>query len=99
MLFPDCLPAQSSNPLLPTESVDPQPLTANIQRVVNALEFLGAPMPRELHQKILAATKSTDSNAIQDAIDSHVLFLVQINPESRVKLPRGPAPARLQQLA
>jgi len=30
-------------------------------------------------------------------LDPHVLLLVQLNPEARVKVKRGPAPATLQQ--
>ncbi|HKQ37685.1 MAG TPA: hypothetical protein VJ063_06375, partial [Verrucomicrobiae bacterium] len=71
-----------------------QPLAANITRLVEALDFLGAPLPREVKKPI-----SPDAEALQQLFDQYVLFIVEINPESRVKVRRGPAKAVLQQAA
>ena len=74
--------------------VDGQPLAANVERLTKALEFLGAP----LTDKALAAALDADAAAaIQKALDRHVLLHVGINPESRVKVTRGPAKAVIQQ--
>ena len=74
-----------------------QPLAGNIARVLEALEFLGAPMPAETTQALRDAITAQDAPKLQLLIEPHVLCVVQINPESRVKVRRGPAPAVLQQ--
>ena len=38
-----------------------------------------------------------DAVALQKQLDPHVLLAVSLNPESRVKVKRGPAAATLQQ--
>src|SRR6266487_2261126 len=77
--------------------VEGQPLSANITRVLHALDFLGAPLPSETIKGLEAAAQAQDADRLQELIDPHVLLLVSINPESRVKVQRGPAKARLQQ--
>jgi hypothetical protein len=72
--------------------VEAQPLAANLERVREAMEFLGAPLPANLLKDA-----GKDAKKLQQAVDPHVLLLVDINPESRVKVRRGPAPAVLQQ--
>lgn len=78
-------------------AVEGQPLAANVQRVVEALEFLGTPLTTEKQAALAAAGKSRDAAKLQQLLDTEVLFVVNINPEARVKVARGPAPARLQQ--
>jgi hypothetical protein len=78
---------------LPIVEVDGQPLAANVQRVVQALEFLGAPLSVD----VSAAVAARDARKLQELLDSQVLCMADINPESRVKGTRGPAKARLQQ--
>ena len=75
--------------------VEAQPLAANVTRVLQALEFLGAPL--ESARDLEAAARDRDSDKLQGLLDPRVLLLVTINPESRVKVQRGPAKARLQQ--
>src|SRR5262245_60991918 len=82
---------------LPVVPVEGQPLAANVRRVMQALELVGQPLDRELAGQIEAAAKERDSAKLQTLLDPQVLLLVAINPESRVKVMRGPAPARLQQ--
>src|SRR5438552_159020 len=77
--------------------VEGQPLSANVTRVLQALQFLGAPLPSETIKGLEAAAQAQDADRLQELIDPHVLLLVTINPESRVKVQRGPAKARLQQ--
>lgn len=74
-----------------------QPLIANASRVAQALEQLGAPLPRDTSGAFQLAIEVHDAEKIQRELDPHVLFVVQINPESRVKVRRGPARAELQQ--
>lgn len=77
--------------------VEGQPLAANVQRLMNALEHLGVPLAEEKRLALMAAGRARDARQLQELLDAHVLIVVHINPETRVKVSRGPAPARLQQ--
>jgi hypothetical protein len=77
--------------------VEGQPLAANVQRLQQALEFLGAPLPKETQAALETAGSARDSRKIQELLDPSVLLVVRLNPEVRVKVSRGPAPAVLQQ--
>lgn len=77
--------------------VEGQPLAANITRVSQALQFLGAPLPGEVARELEAAAQAQDAERLQELFDAHVLLVVTVNPESRVKVQRGPAKAQLQQ--
>lgn len=85
--------ADTLNPI----EVEGQPLAANVQRLIDALQFLGAPLPAETTTGLQTAVKARDARKIQELLDPHVLVVVTLNPESRVKAARGPAPATLQQ--
>src|SRR5262245_34853539 len=74
-------------------AVEGQPLAANVNRVIQALDSLGSPLPGETTEKLQLAAKARDAAQLQKLLDPHVLFVVSINPESRVKVQRGPAPA------
>jgi hypothetical protein len=78
-------------------AVDAQPLGANIVRLLDALDFLGAPAGDELRRDVAAAARARDADRLQQLLDDRVLLVVHINPESRVKVARGPAAAVLQQ--
>jgi hypothetical protein len=82
---------------LPVISVEGQPLAANARRVLQAVDALGTPLPEEVASKVNESAKLRDAAAIQAALDKHVSLAVAINPESRVKVLRGPARATLQQ--
>ena len=82
---------------LPPVSVEGQPLAANIERVDQALEYLGTPLPAELRTALKRAGQSRDASRLQELLDPRVLVAVHINPEARVKLARGPATADIQQ--
>lgn len=77
--------------------VEGQPLAANVQRVVEALEFLGTPLTKEQQAALAAASQARDATKLQQLLDAEALLVVNINPEARVKVGRGPATARLQQ--
>jgi hypothetical protein len=85
-------PARGAEPEV--VEVDLQPLKANALRVVEALELLGAPLPRVTAE---AVRQAGDAAAIQRLLDPGVLVVVALNPEVRVKVGRGPAKAVLQQ--
>lgn len=74
-----------------------QPLAANVDRLVQALDTLGTPLAPQLRRALARAGQSRDAAALQQLLDPHVLLTVHVNPESRVKVSRGAAPAVLQQ--
>lgn len=77
--------------------VEGQPLAANVKRLLQALDNLGHPLPEETQGALQKAAGDRDSAKLQELLDPHVLLLVALNPESRVKVYRGPAKAILQQ--
>src|SRR5262245_53554893 len=79
---------------LPVISVEGQPLGANVRRVSDALTMLGRPWAESDVATLRDATQLRDHVRLQTLLDKHVLLAVAINPESRVKVLRGPAPAR-----
>ena len=83
--------------ILAPVDVEAQPLAANIERVVAALEFVGSPVPAGLRADLTAAGQARDARKLQSLFDPRVLLVVHINPEARVKVARGVAPAELQQ--
>ena len=84
----------------PVMGVEVQPLLVQVGRLQEALAFLGEPLPVE-DQKTLATLKAGDGDAVaakvQEVLDRHCLALVNINPESRVKVATGPAAQALQE--
>ncbi len=81
----------------PRVEVEGQPLGANVGRLLQALEFLGAPLPEETTRKIEKAIEARDAAGLQQLLDPHVLAVVSLSPEARVKASRGPAKGVLQQ--
>jgi hypothetical protein len=81
------------------KGVEAQPFAAQVKRLIEAMEYSGAPFDQKSRAALDAALAQTDpersSEAIQQILDSHCLFIVSINPESRVKVARGPAAAEL----
>ena len=89
------LPAVEPPPII--ADVEGQPLAANAARLVKALDFLGMPLPEATAKELATAIDAKDAKGVQKALDARVLFVVNVNPESRVKAVRGPAEANLQQ--
>jgi hypothetical protein len=86
-------PAQT----LAVEDVEAQPLAANVNRLLLALDLLGTPFAPDKVGDLRAALKVQDAAKIQKALDPHVALVVNLNPEARVKAKRGPASIVLQQ--
>jgi len=81
------------------KDVELQPLGAQVRRVIEAAEYLGAPISAADKHALETALNNADANfatdAIQRVLDRYCLFAVNINPESRVKVAVGPAKPEL----
>ena len=79
--------------------VEFQPLSAQAKRVVEAMDLLGAPLSTGDRSAVLAAAQGTGGPEavakIEKTLDNYCLLVVDVNPESRVKVARGPAAAKL----
>jgi hypothetical protein len=92
-------PAPAFDTELPLVNVAFQPLAAQVERLIQAMAYIGAPLSDGDVSTLRAAMKSTNEvealRTIQATLDRHCLIMVHINPESRVKLARGPAAPNL----
>ena len=95
-----------SCPLLAQEvplvsAVARQPLEAACQRLEQALQLAGSPLPAASREKLQALYQEANDlpvvRGIQEVLDAHCLVIVHINPESRVKVHMGQARAQLDQ--
>ena len=81
--------------------VERQPFVAATRRLVEAMDFAGAPFSEEIRQKITdAAALPEDKDAIKQLqliLDPLCLAFVNINAESRVKVAEGPVAKELMQ--
>lgn len=89
-----CVASAQQLPLVTT--VEHQPLAAQVSRLLEALVFLGEPLPAEETAQLKQFTGAPGDRAqaaaeIQKILDRHCLVGVEINPESRVKVQEGPA--------
>ncbi len=83
-------------------AVEFQPLAAQVARVVQAMDVLGEPLPARDAAELrrlsgLSSGGAKEVEAMQRILDRHALVGVEINPESRVKVQQGQAPARLME--
>ena len=76
-----------------------QPLAQQVRRIEAAMNYLGQPLPPEDHEEINQAISRRDeklaSEELQQILDKYVLAIVEINPESRVKVRQGTAEPKL----
>jgi hypothetical protein len=76
-----------------------QPLLAATGRLVDAMAFLGEPFSEAEKARLLAAGSQKTAGEVvaevERVLDPYCLVSVRINPESRVSVERGAAPARL----
>ncbi len=94
LAFAPLLPAADKPPAVDEEG---QPLAGNVDRVLKALEFLSAPLPKDTDTALRAAVEKQDAKQLQKVLDDRVSFMVNINPEARVKVAEGPLVPALQQ--
>ncbi len=81
--------------------IEAQPLAASIERLISALDFVGAPLPLKDREELESALKLADGKealaAVQKILDPHCVAAVIINPESRVSVVEGPVKKELIQ--
>ncbi len=87
---------------LPTvDDVEVQPLLVQAGRLRDALNYLGAPLSDQAQRQLEQAAQESDAakarQLVQETLDPLCLVMVNINPESRVKVMAGPAPRVLDQ--
>ncbi|MFM7867859.1 MAG: hypothetical protein ACKPHU_26895, partial [Planctomycetaceae bacterium] len=97
-----CGSAHSRSQEIPViTGVERQPLIASIRRLTEALAFAGAPLQPEVIAALDAAMVLPDDRAavtaVQKVLDPLCLALININPESRVKVSEGPGSRELMQ--
>jgi hypothetical protein len=96
------LPTRGQTALPSVEEADRGHLQGQVERLLEALDRLKAPLPPETERALRALCKDRDAGAaaftaeVQKLLDPHCLVAVSINPESRVKAIRGPAAADLR---
>ena len=92
---------QLSNALPLISKVEPQPLLAQALRLDEALSFLGSSLSTEDRKRLKALRNKTlgkeTIKLVQEILDPYCLAMVEINPEARVKVIRGPAQPKLSQ--
>lgn len=83
------------------ENVETQPLLAQALRLEQALRFLGSALQVEDATALRELRKQAPTPAvvrrIQEILDPYVLAMLEINPEARVEVRRGAAPAVLRE--
>ena len=88
-----------AQPIPTVTGVEPQPVYAQAMRLAEALEFLGSPLGEADVKRLRAledeALTPSTILRVQEVLDPYVLAFVDINPEGRVKVERGPAEASL----
>ena len=81
--------------------VEPQPLLSQAIRLKDALSFLGSPLSQQDEKRLQALQHQPLTqqvvNDVQAIFDPYCLAFININPEARVKVERGPAKAKLIQ--
>ncbi|MDA1229405.1 MAG: CehA/McbA family metallohydrolase [Planctomycetota bacterium] len=82
---------------VPRRPADGQPLAANVHRLLQALDSLGAPLEATQRDALRKAITAEDGPELQTLLDPVSLFVIEINPELRVKVKRGPGDPVLQQ--
>ena len=76
-----------------------QPLKAQIQRLVQAKDYLGQPFSPQVKKRLNQALGQADATVaiseVQQILDAQCLLDIHINPESRVQGNAGPAKREL----
>jgi len=97
-----CLSANTFAAALPVVGeVEFQPFVAQVRRLIEATDYLGAPFSAADKAALNTAMASADHKAavakLQEILDRYAIFGVHINPEMRVKVAQGDAKPELTQ--
>lgn len=78
-----------------------QPFAQEVRQVETTLAYLGQPLSQAEHEAINRSIDDADEasavSRLEHILDHDALFVVEINPESRVKVLRGTAKAELNE--
>ena len=89
------LAGDQAAPFVPVDEVELQPLAAATARLVESLDFVGAPLPPAAAEALHTAGRDSDKARgvarIQAVLDPLCVAGVSINAESRVSVDEGPA--------
>lgn len=96
LLLPAMISAQQAPKV---DQVELQPLTAQVSRLIEAMDYLGAPIKQADRETLEKAGNEADQmkarRSVQDTLDKYCLFDIHINPESRVRVTQGAAKPEL----
>jgi hypothetical protein len=94
--------AGAQTPFPRADQAHPEALRRNCRQLLEALDKVRSPLPAATGRALEALLRAKDKDAddlaaeVQKLLDPYCLVGVSINPESRVKAIRGPAPADLR---
>ena len=93
--------ARAATALPVVSGVELQPFAAQVRRLIEATDYLGAPFSDAEKRALAAAMELPDAAEaaakLQEILDARCLFGVNINPEMRVKVAAGAAAAELSE--
>ena len=89
-----------SSTTAPAATVEPQPFLAALQQLLDATDYLGTPFSAGEKKALAECMAQHDDTAVEKArgiLDEHCLFIVNVNPEQRVKVAQGAAKPELDE--
>ncbi len=100
-LFVSLLTPSVAQDFLPVHEVEHQPFISGTQRLLDALEYVGAPLKEDDEATIRSLFKEVNGEVavagIQEILDRYCIAGVNISDESRVKVDMGPVDKKLVQ--
>ncbi len=88
--------AQSPD-LIPIANDERPQVISRLEAILKIAEEKKAPLDAKTLEKVRKALADRDTKLAQELLDAHTITVVNINPEGRVKLQRGPAELPLVQ--
>src|SRR4051812_15933596 len=83
----------------PSAVIPLQPLAQQVRQLEEAMTYLGQPFEgadlRRIHEAIANPDEAAAVRTLESILDAHALLIVDINPESRVKVEQGAAKPEL----
>jgi hypothetical protein len=98
VLFTLAAQSVAQDPLPSVDGLDVPAFQHDCRQLLLRLQGSSHPVPAETLRRLKTLVDREDpasAETLQKLLDAHCLIAVTINPESRVKAARGPAPARL----